>query len=87
MIISTNNYYGQHISHVQFYVAQLAGCFTRDGSSEIPATEGRSSRPRGTLSLAVPSQAMAAANCDVHEATSKKKRGLIRGTASAFVLK
>ena len=60
---------------MQFYVAQLAGCFTRDGSSEIPATEGRSSRPRGTLSLAVPSQAMAEANRDVQEATSKKKQG------------
>ena len=60
---------------MQFYVAQLAGCFSRDGSSEIPATEGRSSRPRGTLSLAVPSQAMAEANRDVQEATGKKKWG------------
>ena len=31
--------------------------------------------PRSALSLAVPSQAMAEANRDVHEATSKKNRG------------
>ena len=67
---------------MQFYVAQLAGCFTRDGSSEIPATEGRSSRPRGTLSLAVPSQAMAEANRDVQEATSKKRGAYKRYSTS-----
>ena len=38
--------------HVQFYVAQLAGCFTRDGPSEIPTTEGRSSQPKRCSFLA-----------------------------------